>query len=49
MTDNKCKSTHIKELVPLIETKREQQQFNKLNKHQSELKDEELFYRVQQR
>jgi hypothetical protein len=41
--------THIKELVPGIERKDEKDAFAKMSSHESQLKNEELFYRVQQR
>lgn len=41
--------TCIKELVPGITTNAEKASFSKLSSHESQLKNEELFYRVQQR
>lgn len=39
----------IKELVPGITTTKEKASFSSLDSHKSQLKNEELFYRVQQR
>lgn len=39
----------IKELVPGITTEREKATFAYLDSHKSQLKNEELFYRVQQK
>jgi hypothetical protein len=40
------KDTWIKRLAPGIETRKEKESFANLDKHESELKDEELFYRA---
>jgi len=47
--DKKPELTHIKEYVPLITTQREKAEFKTLNPARSQIKNEELFYRVQQR
>ena len=39
----------LKELLPGIETEREKREFSKLNSHQSQLKNEELFFRMMHR
>jgi len=41
--------TCIKRLVPGIINERERQEMSSLDKHKSELKNEELYYRVQQK
>jgi len=41
--------TKIKEVACGIETKKEKESFVKLDSHRSQLKNEELFYRAQQR
>lgn len=41
--------TKIKELTPGIQTKAEKASFPNLDSHKSQLKNEELFWRVQQR
>ncbi len=40
---------HLKEMLPLIETNREKANFKKLDSHQSQLKNEELFFRMMHR
>lgn len=47
--NQKFGDNRIKELVSLIETEREKKSFNKLDSHQSQLKNEELFYRMMNR
>ena len=46
--NNYIESTKIKELVPGIENNKEKESFVYLNKHKSELKNEELYFRVKQ-
>lgn len=41
--------TRIKELTPGIQTEREKISFKYLDSHESQLKNEELYYRVQER
>ncbi len=41
--------SHIKELTPGITQSKEKASFPTLDSHKSQLKNEELFYRVQQR
>ena len=47
--ENKIEHTKIKECVPGITTLKEKESFAGLDQHKSELKNEELYYRVQQR
>jgi len=46
---NEVEHTKIKECVPGITTEKEKASFAHLDQHKSELKNEELYYRVQQR
>ncbi|MDP4145591.1 MAG: hypothetical protein Q8936_14085 [Bacillota bacterium] len=43
------KDTCIKELTPGIQTNKEKQSFKSLDSHKSQLKNEELWFRVQER
>lgn len=48
--DNKFNGDNrIKELVPGIETEKEKKSFSQLNSHQSQLKNEELFFRMMEK
>jgi len=49
ITKNGWESTRIKELTPGIQNKYEKANFKNLDFHKSQLKNEELWYRVQQR
>jgi len=46
--DKYVEFTKIKELVPGIETDKEKKSFSGLDHHKSELKNEELYFRVKQ-
>lgn len=48
MNDN-FGDNRLKEMVHLIETAKEKASFSKLDSHQSQLKNEELFFRMMNR
>ena len=44
-----CGDNYLKKLLPGIETQKEKSEFDSLDSHRDQLKNEELFYRMMER